>query len=123
MKYHIAKLGNVWQRKKDGKLFGRKLSLKDGEKIVDYREVRQSSKPKDTTPETEVKQESDTDPPQDQDPVGVQVTAGVNPGGKTQPQTGQAKPADKTSGKTKSAEGKPASATDGNLNNENNGGV
>jgi len=122
-KYHIARPGNVWQRKKGGELFGRKLSLKTEEKIEDYREVRPPSKPKDTPPETEGKQESDVSSPQDQDPAGAQATAGADTEGKTQTQTGQAKPADKTSGKTKTTEGKPQGAMSGNPDNENNGGA
>jgi|GEM_PF-7104301 len=109
VKYHIARPGKVWQHIKDGKVFGRRLGIKGEDKIENYREVRRSEKTKDTPPETEGKQESDINQPQDQDPAKAQA-AGADTGGKT-------------SGRAKPAEGKPARVESGNPNNENNGGA
>ena len=52
--FHFAKVNNVWQRTKDGAVFGRKLKIKGSDNIANYKEVRASSvatKPKETQPE------------------------------------------------------------------------
>ena len=44
MKKYIARYGREWERISDGKRFGNKLALGDGEKISGYREVKAAAK-------------------------------------------------------------------------------
>lgn len=42
--YHLAKYDKEWEHIKTGKKYGDKLELKDGERIMDYKQVAKAKK-------------------------------------------------------------------------------